>query len=64
MRKKDPRKEKAFAFFHIEIILSFSSLDSFVPQKSAALPVIFMLGLRLIGHDGFICANHGKEVGS
>jgi hypothetical protein len=39
------KKKKAFAFFPIEIILSFSSLFFFVPQKSAALSVIFMAGL-------------------
>jgi hypothetical protein len=31
-RKKDLRKKKAFAFFHIEIILSFFSLFSFLPM--------------------------------
>ncbi|WP_218029577.1 hypothetical protein, partial [Aneurinibacillus danicus] len=32
------------AFFYIEIIISFSSLFSFVPQKSAALLMIFVDG--------------------
>jgi hypothetical protein len=43
-RKEDLGKKKAFAFFPVEIILSFSSLFSFVPQKSAALLRIFMSG--------------------
>jgi hypothetical protein len=44
--KKDPGEKKAFAFFHIEIIPSFSSLFSFVLLKSAVFPMIFMTGLR------------------
>jgi hypothetical protein len=54
VRKKELRKKKAFAFFYIEIIVSFSSLFSFVPQKSAALLRIFMPGLRLKSHTGVL----------
>jgi hypothetical protein len=46
-RKKDLRKKKAVAFFPIKILSSFLSLFSLVPQKSAALPIIFMSELRL-----------------
>jgi len=45
VRKKELRKKKAFAFFPIEILSSFFPLFSFLPQKSAALLMIFMSGL-------------------
>jgi hypothetical protein len=44
-KKKDLRKKKAFTFFRIEIIVSFFSLFSFVPQKSAILPMVFYVGV-------------------
>ncbi|WP_286885550.1 hypothetical protein, partial [Aneurinibacillus sp. UBA3580] len=53
-RKKELRKKNAFAFFHIEIIPSLSSLFSFVPKKAVVLPMIFMSGLRLKSHGGFL----------
>jgi hypothetical protein len=53
-RKRDLRKKKAFAFFYIKISFSFFLLFSFVPQKSAALPTIFMVGLRLSRYGGFL----------
>uniref|UniRef100_UPI00257BD1B5 hypothetical protein n=1 Tax=Aneurinibacillus sp. UBA3580 TaxID=1946041 RepID=UPI00257BD1B5 len=60
------RKKKAFAFFPIEILSSFFPLFFFVPQKSAALPSIFMSGLRLIGYGGFVillCGGKTDERG-
>jgi len=54
IEEKDLRKKKAFAFFPIEIIVSFSPLFSFLPQESAALPSIFMPGLRLRRHGDFL----------
>jgi hypothetical protein len=53
-RKKDLRKKKAFAFFYMKILSSFFPLFSFVPLKSAAFPTIFMSGLRLRCHGGFL----------
>jgi hypothetical protein len=61
-REKDLRKKKAFAFFYIKILSSFSSLFSFVPQKSATLLMIFMSGLRLRCHGGFHRNNEGKKA--
>ncbi|WP_286884525.1 hypothetical protein, partial [Aneurinibacillus sp. UBA3580] len=53
-------------FFPIEITSSFSSLFSFVPQKQAALLMIFMSGLRLKSHEGFIsitsCGRRAKSI--
>jgi hypothetical protein len=51
--KKDPGKKKVFAFFYTKILSSFCSLFSFVPQKSAALPMIFIAGLQLKSHGSF-----------
>ncbi|WP_286885811.1 hypothetical protein, partial [Aneurinibacillus sp. UBA3580] len=53
-RKKDLRKKKAFAFFYIKIRSPFFPLFSFVPQESAALLCIFMSGLWLRRHGGFL----------
>jgi len=55
-RKKDLRKKKAFAFFYIKILSSFFPLFSFIPQKSAVLPIIFMSGLRLKYHGHLLAA--------
>jgi hypothetical protein len=44
-RREDPGKKKAFAFFYIEIIVSFFSLFSFVLQKAAIPLFIFMAGI-------------------
>jgi len=61
-RKEEKGRKKVFAFFHIEIIPSFSSLFSFVPQKPAALPSIFLSGLRLKNHESFLTSNHEKTT--
>jgi hypothetical protein len=42
-RKEDSGKKKAFAFFYIEITLSFSSLFPFIPQK-ASRPSLYFHG--------------------
>jgi hypothetical protein len=52
--KKDLRKKKAFAFFYMKILSSFFPLFSFVPQKSAALPLMFMSRLWLKSYVGFL----------
>jgi len=57
-RKKDLRKKKAFAFFYMKILSSFFPLFSLVPQKSAALPMIFMSGLQLKSHGCFLFFRH------
>jgi hypothetical protein len=44
-RKEDPRKKKAFAFFHIEIIVSFSSLFSIHTAKVNCLSLHFHVGV-------------------
>jgi len=60
-RKKDLRKKKAFAFSPIEILSSFFPLFFFVPQKSAALLMIFISGLRLTRHGGLITLQQGRN---
>jgi len=47
-----------FTYLFPEIILSFFSLFSFVPQKSVVLPTIFMSGLRRKSHGHLLGPEH------